>query len=58
MEFGRHCTIVGETSPSRFVQAATGETVTPWDSDVDEKPDNGRARDTSNVSQVVSDEVG
>jgi hypothetical protein len=58
MEFGSDRTIGGKTPPSGLVQAATGETVTPWDSDVDEKPDNGRAWDASNVCDIAGDEVG
>jgi hypothetical protein len=58
MEFGRDGTIGGKAPPNGLVQAATGETVTPWDSDVNEKPDNGRAWDASNFRHVVGDEVG
>jgi hypothetical protein len=58
MEFGSDGPIGGKAPPNRLVQAATGETVTPWDSNVNEKPNNGRARDASNLCHIVGDEVG
>lgn len=58
MELGSDPPIGGKASPDRLVQAATGETVTPWDSDINEKSDDGRAPDTSDLCHVVGDQVG